>query len=105
MFESHVQTGIDSTSFDFRFEDFFSNRLLKIIIYCVTGQQAWALVKLLSYFSHKKQSQNRSVDAIKISLPSISKICPEIQVLSFHGSDSTSEFDELPDEHWAKTIQ
>ena len=55
--------------------------------------------------SVKKQSKNRSVDAIKISLPSISKICPEIQVLSFHGSDSTYEVDELPDEHWAKTMQ
>ena len=38
MFESHVEPCIDWTSFDSRFEDFFSNLLLKIIIYCVTDQ-------------------------------------------------------------------
>ena len=35
MFERNVETCIDWTSFDFRFEDFLSNLLLKIIVYCI----------------------------------------------------------------------
>ena len=38
MFESHVVTSVDRTSFDFRFEDFFSNLPLQIFMYCVTDQ-------------------------------------------------------------------
>ena len=36
--ESQVESCIAWTSFDFRFEDFFSNLLFKIVIYCVTDQ-------------------------------------------------------------------
>ena len=38
MFESHVVTSVDRTSFDFRFEDFLSNLPLQTFIYCVTDQ-------------------------------------------------------------------
>ena len=34
----HLETCIDWTNFDFRFEFFFSNLLLKMTIYCVTDQ-------------------------------------------------------------------
>ena len=36
MFESHVVTSNDRTSFDFRLEDFLSNLSLQTIIDCVT---------------------------------------------------------------------
>ena len=42
MFESYVVTIIDKTSFDFQFEDFLSNLLFEIIIYCVTDQPSIA---------------------------------------------------------------
>ena len=38
MFESHVVTSVDRTSFDFRFEDFLSNLPLQTFIYCVTDK-------------------------------------------------------------------
>ena len=38
MFEGHVVTSVDRTSFDFRFEDFLSSLPLQTIIYCVTDQ-------------------------------------------------------------------
>ena len=45
IFESHVETCIDWTSFNFWFHYFFINLLLKIMVYCVTGQasitQSW----------------------------------------------------------------
>ena len=38
--QSHVETCIECASFDFRFQDIWSNVLLKIIIYCITDQQS-----------------------------------------------------------------
>ena len=38
MFESHVVTSVDRTSFDFWFKDFLSNLPLQTFIYCVTDQ-------------------------------------------------------------------
>ena len=43
MFESHVVTSVDRTSFYFRFEDFFSNLPLSTFIYCVTDQKSITL--------------------------------------------------------------
>ena len=42
MFEGQEETCIDWTGFtgNIQFKDFFSNLLLKIIIYCVTDQQS-----------------------------------------------------------------
>ena len=40
MFESHVVTSVDRTSFDFQFKDFWINLTLQTIIYCVTDQQS-----------------------------------------------------------------
>ena len=42
MFENQAETTIDWTvkSFNFQFEDFLCNLLLKIIIYCVPDQQS-----------------------------------------------------------------
>ena len=39
VFESHLVTSVDRTSFDFRFEDFLSNMPLQTFIYCATDQK------------------------------------------------------------------
>ena len=73
MFESHVGTCIDRTSFDFQFklEDFLGNLLLKIIIYCDTDQPT------------KTQSRRSGLNF-------------KLSVLTFF------EIDELLCEHWSK---
>ena len=40
MFESHIETCIAWTSFDFRFEDIFNNLLLNIVIYSTTDHSS-----------------------------------------------------------------
>ena len=44
MFESHAETYIDWTSFNFRFKDFLNNLLLKIIISCVTDKNLFTVL-------------------------------------------------------------
>ena len=68
MFESHVQICIDWTNFDFRFKDFLSNLLLKVIIYCVTTNYPLLDLEDLSYshFSlfrihHMSHGNNKSI--------------------------------------------
>ena len=84
MFESHVVTSVDRTSFDFRFEDFFSNLPLQTFIYCVTDQ----LVIYRFFFEYLigtnglvvKASRRESGDRVRF-LMSADRLCRALAIL------------------------